>query len=318
MDYQTSIIIVSYNNFDITTGPCLKSLLNDKENNRNEIIVVDNASKDDSPYKLKQMASKEQNVKLILNNVNRGFAGGNNDGANIARGDILILLNSDTVIPPGAIGSLSKLLRKNENWALLGPVTNEAGNEQKIFVESTQPEQIIEEGKKWCSHANHDCFKSERLDFFCVAMLKKTYEKLGGLDEQFGQGYFEDTDFSIRANKMGLNMVFTENVFVYHRAGESFAGLGKKFVHRLMRDNRKKLAKKHSGVVKLHHMRERNMYIMNEYILLKREKDAVSCNGLDYRFQNRLSLANNMYPNNLIKKLFYYMRLRSFCTKYYQ
>lgn len=318
MDYQTSIIIVSYNNFDITTGPCIESLLSDTTNKQFEIIVVDNASQDNTTDKLRQIASNEENLKLVFNRENRGFAGGNNDGVNIAQGDILILLNSDTVVPPGAIGKLSKLLMRNEKWALLGPVTNEAGNEQKIFVESTQPEQIIEEGTRWCSCANHDCFKSERLDFFCVAMLKKTYEKIGGLDEQFGQGYFEDTDFSIRANKMGLNMVFTENVFVYHRAGESFARLGKKFVHKLMRDNKKKLAKKHSGVVKLYHMRERNMHIMNEYILLKREKDAVSCNGLDYRFQNRLSLANNMYPNNPIKKLFYYMRLRSLCTKYYQ
>lgn len=318
MDFKTSIVIVSYNNFDTTTGPCLESLFKDTTASSFEIIVIDNASQDNTPEKLKQLVNGKKNVRLVLNNTNRGFAGGNNDGASIARGEILILLNSDTIVPTGAIGKLSCLLMDHPEWGMLGPVTNEAGNEQKIFVESRDLKEIIREGKKWCACSEGDCFASERLDFFCVAMRKATYEQLGWLDEQFGLGYFEDTDFSIRAKRIGLKMMFTEDVFVYHRAGKSFSNMGKKFVKKLMRENKKKLIKKHSGIIKLHHMRDRNINIMNQYVLLKKNMDKSLFQGLEYKFHNRLQLARNMYPNSPLKKLFYYYRLKTLCKKYYQ
>lgn len=318
MDFQTSIIIVSYNNFDTTTGPCLRSLLKDTAAGNFEIIVIDNASQDNTPEKLKKLVNGKKNVRLVLNNTNRGFAGGNNDGVNIARGEILILLNSDTMVPIGAIGRLSLLLIDHPEWGMLGPVTNEAGNEQKIFVESLETKEIIVEGERWCAHSRGDCFASERLDFFCVAMRKATYEQLGGLDEQFGPGYYEDTDFSIRAKRIGLKMMFTEDVFVCHRAGKSFSNMGKKFVKKLMRENKKKLIKKHSGIIKLHHMRDRNINIMYQYVLLKENIDKSFSQGLEYKFHNRLQLARTMYPNNPLKKLVYYCRLKSLCRKYYQ
>ena len=318
MNYQTSVIVVSYNNFDTTTGPCIESLLNDTTNKQFEIIVVDNASQDNTTDKLRQIASNEENLTFVFNRGNRGFAGGNNDGAAVAKGEILILLNSDTRVPRGAIGKLSSMLIENKDWGLLGPVTNEAGNEQKIFVTSTHPKQIIEDGEKWCSQSNHDYFESERLDFFCVAMRKATYEKLGRLDEDFGLGYYEDTDFSLRAKIMGLKLIFTEDVFIYHQAGQSFSTLRKKKIKLLMRENRKKLLKKHSGRFELYHMRDRNKHIMKQYVMLKMNMDNASTNGLDYKFQNRLMLANNMYPNNPIKKLLYYMQLKHLCARYYR
>jgi GT2 family glycosyltransferase len=318
MDCQTSIIITSHNNFHMTTGPCLGSLKEDKEYDRFEIIIVDNASQDGSLIQLKRIATRDKNVKLISNTINRGYAGGNNDGASVAQGGILVLLNSDTIVPSGSIGRLSELLNNNRNWALLGPVTNEAGNEQKIYVQSTQPEQILQEGKKWCSHSNHHFFKSERLDFFCVAMLKETYEKLGGLDEDFGLGYYEDTDFSIRAKQIGLNMMFTEDIFVCHKAGGTFSRHGKEFVRRLMRENKKKLNRKHSYHIRLYHMRDRNIHVMNEYIVLKENSSCASQSDLDYKFQNRLLLANCMYPNNPLKKMFYYAKLKNLCKRYYR
>jgi len=317
MDFQTSIIILSYNNFDVTTGPCLKSLFEDTTDRNYEIIVIDNASQDDTPEKLKQLVSGKKNVKLVLNPTNRGFPGGNNDGVNIASGEILILLNSDTIVPPGAVGRLGRLLMDRPDWDMLGPVTNEAGNEQKIFVSSENPEEILQEGKKWCVHSGGDFFPSERLDFFCVAMRKDFYERLGGLDEQFGLGYYEDTDFSIRARRMGLNMIFTEDVFIYHRAGKSFSKMGEKFVKKLMRENKNRLKKKHPGMVKLHHIRNRNMNIMNQYVRLKKNRDQPLSKALNYKFQNRLQLARTLYPNNLLKRLVYDMQLNNLCRKFH-
>jgi GT2 family glycosyltransferase len=317
MGFKTSIIIVSYHNFDITTGPCLESLFADTTDSDREIIVIDNASQDGTPEKLEKQIFGRRDVRLVRNDTNRGFAGGNNDGVNVARGETLILLNSDTRVPVGAMGKLSRMLTDHSDWGMLGPATNEAGNEQKIFVESLEPKGIIREGEKWCSYSRGDHFTSERLDFFCVALRKTDYERLGGLDERFGPGYYEDTDFSIRAKRAGLNMIFTEDVFIYHKAGKSFSRMGRKYVKKLMRENRKKLERKHPGMVELHHLRDRNMHIMNQYILLKKDVERTADAALAYKFNNRLKLARTMYPGNLLKKLIYHSRLNRLCRRFY-
>ena len=316
MKFQTSVIIVSYNNYETTTKLCLQSLLKEPGSRDFEIIVVDNASRDDTPRKLLEIASQESGINVVLNEKNRGFAGGNNAGANIAQGEILFLLNSDTIASPFTISKLSRLMIDNPDWGMLGPATNAAGNEQKIFIESGDTDKIIEEGEVFCSHSNGDYFPSERLDFFCVAIRKTVYEQIGGLDELFGRGYYEDVDFSMMAKRAGIKMMFAEDCFVYHGSGKSFSGIGRKNVKKLMHENKRKLGKKYSEKVKLYHMRDRNINIMNEYVLLRKQGDSSRLQDLDYKFNNRLLLANSIYPHNPIKKMFYYLRIRRLCSGY--
>jgi len=97
-----SIIIPSYNTADITIN-CLKSIFTDKglKQTPYEIIVIDNNSTDDSVSKIKSL--KIKNCKLIINSVNLGFAKANNQAINIAKGNYLLFLNSDTIILHSAI-----------------------------------------------------------------------------------------------------------------------------------------------------------------------------------------------------------------------
>jgi GT2 family glycosyltransferase len=316
MNFRTSIIIVSHNNFETTTGPCLESLLNYNENGGIEIIVVDNASQDGTPEKVKKFSSGRDNIKLVVNNNNRGFAGGNNDGVAVARGEILILLNSDTVVPQGTIGKMTGLMASHTEWSMLGPVTNEAGNEQKIYTESQVPKEIMGEGEEYCARSQGDYFPSERLDFFCVAVRRSVYEELGGMDERFGTGYYEDVDFSLRAKLAGFRMMMAEDCFVYHHSGKSFSKIGIKRVKDLMHKNKRILKKKHPRGVRLFNMRDRNMNIMRQYLLMKREGGSSRFDELDYKFKNRLSLANTIYPHNPIKKLLYFFQLKCLSIRF--
>lgn len=318
MNYQASVIIVSYNNFDLTTGPCLKSLLSCSDHRKFQIIVVDNASSDDTPCKLQKFADRNPNINLILNKENRGFSGGNNDGVKKATGENIILLNSDTLVPPKSLSKLNVFLTKNYKWGMVGPVTNNAGNEQKIFVNSDNTKDILSEGQIWCNHAQGSFFFSERLDFFCVAMQKGVYERLEGLDESFGIGYFEDTDFSIRAKKANIKMVVIEDVFIYHAAKGSFSYFDKNCVKRMRRANKRKLNKKHDGKIILYHLRERNTWVMKKYIAIKHNLERNNGSALDYRFKNRLDLAKTQYPNNPLKKVIYYLNLKLITAKFYK
>ena len=315
MGFTISVIILSYNNFERTTGPCLESLMADPESADLDIIVIDNGSADDTPARLQQAVDGHANIRLVLNSRNRGFAGGNNDGAAIASGEALILLNSDTVVPPGALGRLGNLMIDHPEWAMLGPVTNQAGNEQKILTRETTVAKVLDEGAAWCAHSRRDVFPSERLDFFCVGIRRDVYRRFGGLDEQFGAGYYEDTDFSLQVKEAGLNMMFTEDVFVYHQAGKSFSRKGQRYVKKLMHANKKKLKRKYGRTVPLLHMRDCNLTVLGRYADMAARLGGNADPDLAYKFANRLALARTLWPNSPLKKWGYQRKLNRICRR---
>jgi hypothetical protein len=100
-----SIIIVNYNGKHYLIN-CLKSVIAQCDQ-RTEVIVVDNASKDGSVECINAMFPT---VRLIENKTNKGFAGGNNDGVREARGSLVILLNNDTVVRPGWLEGLRTVM----------------------------------------------------------------------------------------------------------------------------------------------------------------------------------------------------------------
>ena len=309
MRFAISVIILSYNNFKDTIGPCLQSLLADPGNRHLEIIVIDNGSSDDTPARLQQTVAGHSHIRLRLNSGNRGFAGGNNDGAAMASGQVFILLNSDTIVPSGALLHLGNLMLKNPDWAMLGPVTNQAGNEQKIFTCETEIASVLQEGIDWCTHSCQDVFRSNRLDFFCVGIRRDVYQRFGGLDEQFGVGYYEDTDFSLQVKQAGLQMMLTEDVFIYHQAGKSFSRKGKHYVKKLMHANKKKLKRKYGCTVQLLHMRDCNLSILGHYVDMATQANGDTAPHLAYKFANRLALARTLLPNNPLKKWTYQRKL---------
>lgn len=316
MKYKASIIIVSYNNYRATTGPCLESLLEDRDVENVEIIIVDNASNDDSPFLLKQNTKGLKNVALLLNNENRGFAGGNNDGVAHAEGEIIILLNSDTIVPSGSIGKICTYLKSADRKMLLGPITNEAGNEQKIFMPATGVSDILREGINWCGRPNGHFFQAGRLDFFCVAMLKSVYEELNGLDEGFGLGFYEDYDFSLRAREKGCEILFSEDIFIYHKGSCSFSKRSADETKNLMHRNKKLLQKKHSNHISFYGVREGNLNVLRQYIDFKRMNTTNNNHELDRKFDGRYFFAQTMFSRNPIKRLQYYIKLKKLRNEY--
>ena len=111
-----SIVIVSFNaRADLER--CLRSLHQSPPAASHEIIVVDNASTDDSV----QAARTWPDVRVIESSTNRGFAAANNTGIRASAGPMLLLLNSDTIVPPGAIDRLLATLQNHSDAAAVGP-----------------------------------------------------------------------------------------------------------------------------------------------------------------------------------------------------
>jgi len=117
-----NIIILNYNTFDLTCQ-CIESIYKETKKVDFEIIIVDNASTVDDSDKFLELFPK---IKLVKNTENRGFAGGCNDGIKVAKGDTILLLNSDTKLINDAISITYDFLKKHQN---IGIVTCRLENE---------------------------------------------------------------------------------------------------------------------------------------------------------------------------------------------
>lgn len=236
-DPLVSVVVVTYNNIAFTRA-CLASLEEHTQYAAIEIIVVDNASSDGSPDFLTEWAAGAANRKLILNSDNRGFAAANNQGLAIAGGEYLVLLNNDTYVTPGWVRTLFKHLQRDPSIGLIGPVTNNIGNQAKIHIEYDGMEQMLVEAGRYTRAHIGQTFPLQTAAFFCVMFSRSVYERVGDLDEAFGRGFFEDDDYCRRVEQLGLRVVCAEDVFIHHHLSASFNKVKSADRQKLFEDNK--------------------------------------------------------------------------------
>ncbi|MCP4051340.1 MAG: glycosyltransferase family 2 protein [bacterium] len=201
-----SVIIVNYNGASYIQD-CIKSVLLSKTDFSFEIIVVDNASVDNSVEKI---VDAGDSITAIFNDENKGFSGGNNQGISIAEGSYIFLLNNDTIIDPDALSKLVKYYEQNKDTGVTGP-------------RLLNRDRTLQVPGSFLGRWQYKGTRPRKVGFISGAAFltrKDILAKTGGLDENFFF-YNEDIDLCMQIKKMGLNLIYMPEAEVVHFGGES-------------------------------------------------------------------------------------------------
>lgn len=179
---------------------------------------------------------------VIHSGENLGFAGGVNLGLAVATGHVL-LLNSDTLVPPGWLNHLEEALLANESLGAIGPVTNCASGPQQLDdARDLSPDRYASFAEhRWQQHGPR-VTEATRLAGFCMLLRDGVWQSVGDFDTRFGIGNFEDDDYSTRIRQAGHGLGIAQGCFVYHFGGRTFAGMGLegRAYNALLEENRQK------------------------------------------------------------------------------
>lgn len=222
-DHLVSIIILTFNQWRYTEE-CLAAVARHTPEPY-ELIIVDNGSIDGTVEYLRQMADHNDRISLILNNENRGYAAGCNQGIQAARGEYLVLLNNDVVVTPEWLSGLLECHRSHAGAGVVGPMTNRASGIQVVAEAVYSLPEGLDNFSRSLRIDNRFCFvPTRRVVGFCMLLHRAVIEKIGLLDEQFGSGNYEDDDFCLRAAIEGFQNLVASDVYVHHHGSVSFAG----------------------------------------------------------------------------------------------
>ena len=226
-----SIIIVSFN-AGADLERCLASLHHHPATTPHEIIVVDNQSADGSA----EAARRWSGVRVIETGGNLGFARANNVGIRASQGVNLLLLNSDTIVPPGAIDGLVAQLRRDEGVAVVGPrLVDAAGRAELSFGRMIGPLNELRQKLLVRGHAKRIGVISAMVERAtnrpgfpdwvsgaCLLVRRHDADAAGLLDERYFM-YAEDVDFCAAIRARGRRVRFSPEVTVTHLRGRSAA-----------------------------------------------------------------------------------------------
>lgn len=221
---RVSVVVVTFDKLEMTRA-CLHSLELNSHYPNMEVIVIDNASTDGTRAYLEEWRAQATNRKVVLNEENRGFSAANNQGIVESAGEYVVLLNNDTYVTPGWVGSLVRHLRRDHHLGLVGPVTNNIGNEARIGIAYGPMDEMERAALGYTSAHLGETLDMRTVAFFCVALPRTTIDEVGLLDEAFGIGMFEDDDYCRRVEQAGLRVACAEDVFVHHHHSASFDAL---------------------------------------------------------------------------------------------
>jgi len=246
---EVSIVIPVYNNVKYTFN-CLSSLLRNTTGSF-EIIVVDDSSQDETP----KLFSKIKNIIYIRNEKNSGFVESCNNGAAVSKGKYILFLNNDTIVMENWLEPLRSKISSLDVGAVGSKLIYPEGELQEAGG-------IIWKDASGLNYGRMDNPKKPEYNFvrevdYCsgasLIVKKELFEKLGGFDNRFKPGYYEDTDICFAIRKMGYKIIYQPKSVVVHFEGITSGTNTSSGMKKYQEVNRSKFISKWSKVLENEH-----------------------------------------------------------------
>ena len=241
MLYDLSIIIVNWNGGSLLTR-CVETIVTSAPQTTYEIVIVDNASEDDS---LDQLRASEiaapliasGQLRIVVNPENRGFGAANNQGFSLTTSPFVFMLNLDTEVRPGTIDRLIEKLNADQTIGACGPrIVNTDGSLQvSVFFSPPRVWHTLL-SQLWLYHLiprkmrgelllgwhwDHDRERAvPMLGGAAIMARREMIDKVGGFNERFHM-YSEDTEWCWRVTNSKWRLVFVPDAILLHHGAQS-------------------------------------------------------------------------------------------------
>jgi GT2 family glycosyltransferase len=246
-----SIVVPVHGHVELTET-CLLSLQASPPETPFEVVVVDDASPDDTL----EVLGHAEGVRVVPLNRNVGFVRACNAGIRVARGDAVLLLNNDTIVLPGAVDALVRRLLDHDDVGVVGG--------QLLYPDGALQEAggiVWDDGRAWNVGRDQDPDRSmfghvREVDYCSGAALcvrAELLRRLGGLDERFAPAYYEDTDVCFAARAAGWRVLYEPMARIVHLEGRSHGTDTLSGTKRYQERNRRLFAQKWAAVLHEQH-----------------------------------------------------------------
>jgi len=213
---RCDIVLPIWNKKELTRD-CIESIIKNTSYPY-RVILIDNASRSETKEYLEGLKQDNRlDVLLIRNEENVGYTAAVNQGIDTSDADFICIQNNDTIVTRGWLGEMVKIAGLKEEIGIVNPESNTLGRcppDESVGGIEKYAEQFLK-----CKGQYTELGAAVGFSFL---MKRSVIDKIGGWDEVFSPGYFDDTDYALRAAKAGYKSVCAKAAYVYHVEHASF------------------------------------------------------------------------------------------------
>lgn len=219
-------IVVPVHNALALTRACVEAVLADTEAPSIRLFLIDDASDSHTAAYLDSVAARDPRVQCLRNAENLGFLKSCNRGMQAGDAPFVLLLNSDAIMPAGALARMLACMQSDARIASVNPLTNRASQ-----IDLPMP--------PGSNFASLDAYLRKRTPTypdivtgvgFCMLLRRAALDEVGLFDEVYGFGYCEESDLCMRLTTRGWRTVIADDCYVFHRGSASFKDRSERYL----------------------------------------------------------------------------------------
>lgn len=232
-NHTIDVVLCVHNALD-DVERCLDSICRNRTSDRQRLLIIDDGSSERTASFLREFTARTPWAELHHNAQAEGYTRAANRGLAASSGELVILLNSDTIVTDGWAEKLADAVFTTPGAGIVGPLSNAASyqsipnyrsSETQTAINQLPPRMTPDDMNRFCEQwtASHILPLVPLVHGFCLGVSREVIDTIGFLDEQtFPRGYGEESDYCFRAADAGFGLVIATHTFIFHAKSKSY------------------------------------------------------------------------------------------------